>query len=243
MKVSQNISQFVEEFNKLENHLRRKGGYSSYDSIASIISKESINNPVIRQYKDDLDSFRELRNALTHQQGVYAEPFAEPYPATVQRLVKIANNIANPPKASSVAVKQVASVRREDNLLDALRMMRDSGFSTLPVIDDGVVEAVLSEYSLLKWYASEASDDGATLVAKQISDISNYLDSPTDIDPNNTYLFVSRNAPLSTIASVFEQAVSDGVRLNAIFVTEHGKASERIQGLITAWDIAIANQM
>lgn len=238
MAVSENITSFIDEFNKLEDYLRRKGKYSSHDTIASIINKEASRNPIIRQYKDDLDSFRELRNALVHQQGIYTEPFAEPYPATVNRLQKISSTIINPPKASSVAVLNLATISYSDSLVSALAIMEENGYSVLPVIEDGVAKDILSEYSILKWVAREAKADGATLIGEKVSDISEFLDKPTMDDANSSYLFLSRNALLNDITLEFEKALKSGARLNAIFVTEHGKPTERLQGIITAWDIA-----
>lgn len=35
----------------------------------------------------------------------------------------------------------------------------------------------------------------------------------------------------------FEQALQEGRRLGAIFVTKSGKSSEPIAGMVTAWDL------
>ena len=40
------------------------------------------------------------------------------------------------------------------------------------------------------------------------------------------------------IAELFQRARTQSKRLGVVFVTAHGKQSERLLGLLTAWDMA-----
>ena len=243
MVESQNITNFIEEFNKFEDYLRREGGYASHDTIATIINREAARNRIIQQHKGDLDSFRELRNALVHQRGVYQEPFAEPYPATIERLKKIINLVINPPTAHDISIKTLAFAQNEASLIDTLATMKEKGYTVMPVLDYGIVQSVLSEYSLLKWISSEAADDGATLVARTVGDINEYLDKPDYADSNASYFFISKSAPSIEAITKFEEAVKGSRRLNAGFVTHSGKPTERVLGIITAWDVVNSSKL
>lgn len=232
-----NITAFREAFNRIDNYLRKRGGYDTWKDFSSILKEQAGRDGNLRPYVDELDTMRELRNILVHQEGVYREPIANPSIATVKRLEAIYQELTNPPTVNGIMIQAVETTELTALLKPTLALMRERCYTILPVMDDARVVAVLSEYSLLKWCAGEIGDDGAVLEARTVGDIEKHLDAPDTHDINAAYQFVARNTPVSKIREIFQQSLKGSTRLNAIFVTQSGKPSEKLLGILTSWDV------
>ena len=236
--MQDNTAKFREAFNKIDKYLHELGDYDSRKEFASVLRDLSRTNSNVRQYMSELDTMRELRNLLVHHEGIWRTPIATPHPSTVDRLNEIYEALTNPPTVASIMIKSVAKTQYQDLLKVALATMGDKGYTILPVVEDDRVVAVLSEYSVLKWCSSELQDDGAALVAVAVNDIEPFLDSPDRQDINAAYQFVPRNLPLAALRDIFRDSFEQEMRLNAVFVTQTGKNSEKLLGIVTSWDLA-----
>lgn len=54
---------------------------------------------------------------------------------------------------------------------------------------------------------------------------------------NEYYLFSSKRTPVFELKKIFTEKFEKGDRVGAIFITENGKQSERLLGIITSWDL------
>ena len=54
------------------------------------------------------------------------------------------------------------------------------------------------------------------------------------------FLFTDRKTPIDELSDLFDEAAQNDQKIGMIFVTEHGKDSEALLGIITAWDVAAA---
>ena len=61
---------------------------------------------------------------------------------------------------------------------------------------------------------------------------------PLDMHESEIFKFVSKDKLLYEVEDMFEEELRDNKRLSVIFITEAGKTTEKILGMITAWDIA-----
>ena len=50
-----------------------------------------------------------------------------------------------------------------------------------------------------------------------------------------------RKATVADVEELFAEEIKDQKRLAAVFITETGKAGEKILGLVTPWDLARDN--
>ena len=54
------------------------------------------------------------------------------------------------------------------------------------------------------------------------------------------FLFTGKETAINELSDIFEEASRDGRKVGMIFVTEHGRDTEKLLGIITAWDVAAA---
>jgi len=121
-----------------------------------------------------------------------------------------------------------------DNVVHVMTTMAKHGYSQAPVLDSGVVIGVFSESTPFSMVASESGvliDRGMT-----IQDCRQFLD--LDRQVNETFLFISRAATWAKVEDLFVSNRENARRVGAVFVTESGNGSEKLLGMITAWDLA-----
>lgn len=70
----------------------------------------------------------------------------------------------------------------------------------------------------------------------QISLFKDFID--IDKNENEYYSFVKKNTLLIEIEEMFQKEFKDNKRLAVVFITETGKKTEKLLGLITVWDLA-----
>lgn len=61
---------------------------------------------------------------------------------------------------------------------------------------------------------------------------------PIEKHGSEFFKFVPRNTLLIDVEEMFQEELHNKKRLSVIFITESGKPTEKILGLITAWDVA-----
>jgi hypothetical protein len=55
---------------------------------------------------------------------------------------------------------------------------------------------------------------------------------------NEYYEFVSRDTTIFEIEEIFTQGLKKLKRISVVYITENGKSSEGLLGMITVWDLA-----
>jgi hypothetical protein len=71
---------------------------------------------------------------------------------------------------------------------------------------------------------------------KTMRDIQKYLD-PITGGKFDQYVFVKKDLDVFSIKDLFDNAIAHKQRLSAVFVTESGKSTQSLLGIITAWDL------
>lgn len=69
-----NADRFLEAFNAIENFLRRNLEARNFVSYFNLIDDMSESNLIVRQYRDQLRLFGNLRNAIIHSERKKARP-------------------------------------------------------------------------------------------------------------------------------------------------------------------------
>ncbi len=189
-----------------------------------------------RGIREELDYIRDVRNLLSHRPKIADCYMVEPSEAMVDLLKKVIDRIERPAIAGNIMVKtdRVLSCSRDDLVLPVLKQMYDKAFSHIPVLDDGRVCGVFSSSVFIRCMTSGIQIDEHTTIKE--------IEKELALDSNNAeqFLFTGRETPIDELSELFEKAENAGRRLGMIFVTEHGRASERMTGIITAWDVAAA---
>jgi predicted transcriptional regulator len=118
-------------------------------------------------------------------------------------------------------------------MLDVMHMMREKGYSYVPIVEHGVVEGVFSENSLFTYFISEnklSLDNHCT-----IDDLDGCIALHNHM--SERFEFVPRDMPAVDVVEMFSKDMMGGKRLAAVFVTQNGKADEKMLGMISSWDV------
>lgn len=81
-------------------------------------------------------------------------------------------------------------------------------------------------------------DDEIVSIDKNVkfSDISKYL--PMNNHRSESFRFIKQNMMVTEIEDMFTKALRESDRIGLVFVTSTGKSTEKLLGIISAWDIA-----
>ena len=89
---------FLAAFTLIEQTLRRKWGEASgRESVRRMVDVLSKTDPAVRRFKDDLEEFSELRNAIVHERISPEYLIAVPLAPAVERIEAIAKALSEPP--------------------------------------------------------------------------------------------------------------------------------------------------
>lgn len=139
----------------------------------------------------------------------------DPRISTLRRVVEVLNQAATEklPTARDLVAKDIASVTSAESVRKAARIMREKGFSQLPVIDQGRPVGILSVTGLVE--RVQQSDDPALLSRTKVAEVMGPAPPVVDAD--------TRFAMLENLLS----------RHDAVLVADGG----RFIGIVTKADI------
>lgn len=232
-----NAQTFLDHYAAIERYLRRLYGTREYhESFLQLIAKAEPKNAVVAYYAADLKEYGELRNAIVHKRvpGDGAI-IAEPHSFVVERMANIRNMIEHPTKAADVMTKPIYTVTTRDLLYPTAQIMFKNVYTHVPVYDGTAFVGVLSESAILRWIGQKLSSEEELHVTHTIGELANWLDQSGN--KFNDYEFMPQTMIVLDVKKRFEHALADGRRLGAIFITKTGKNTEKILGMITAWDL------
>ena len=144
--------------------------------------------------------------------------------------------VRNPKRARNIFIprNKVCCRSMDDYVYPTMIEMRDNVYTHIPILEDDVVVGVFSENTLLSYLI----DDEIVSIDENVkfSDIAKYL--PMDKHTAESFRFVSQNMLLSEVDDIFAEALKNVYRIGLIFVTNSGKSTEKLLGIISAWDVA-----
>ena len=193
-------------------------------------------NPEIKRYSKELLSYGRLRNAIVHNPDSRVQPIAEPHDEVVAKYEALVERMMRPPKAREhwVSRKDITVATASDRLIPIMIEMSERSFSHVPLIRDDVVAGVLSE-----WTPLEIAKDTKELLIEDTQTIDEFSEWTCLKRPTNQQAatFAAKDSTLGDIKEMFRASYEKDIRLGIIFFTEHGKAHEKLLGLLTPWDV------
>ncbi|MCU0667214.1 MAG: CBS domain-containing protein [Patescibacteria group bacterium] len=232
-----NAEIFLEHYGSLERYLRRVyGSKGQFDTFLQLVTKAEKKNAIVANFANDLREYGELRNAIVHNRVPDKNTIiAEPHSFVVDRIIHIRDMIEHPKKVSSVMTKPVFIATTNDLLYPIAKKMINNIYTHIPIYDEhNNFVGVLSETAILRWIGNRVKHNKQLKSERSINEIIDWL----DISGNkfNDYEFIPKNAQVLDVKKRFELALNQGRRLGAIYVTKTGKSTEKIEGVVTAWD-------
>lgn len=228
-----NAQKFSDLYNQLDQAFAKNLGQSDYLAFSQKIRELVHKNPVVRRYKDDLHQLGSLRNAIIHQSknGV---TIAEPHEETVNLLARILQDYQNPKRVIPTFQFDVFCVHSDTPLINLLQEMNAKDFSQAPILDaDGKVVEVISTNTISRWLFSEYKNQLIDLTTAKISDLM------PNIETNGNYALITKNTTVYEAAEIYlRKSREKKSKLDCLIITENGKPTEKLMGIVCIDDIA-----
>ncbi len=220
---NQTVGEFMEVFEKWERYLRvRFKSDSMYRNTREFWDREQARCQKIGVTESDLLGFFNLRNVAVH-----APSFADIEKPAIVKLQRVVNTFSK--KAMDIATPgdQIYKVGLDESVEKIIKIMDEKNFSHVPVVKEDEFIGVFSERTLLSLVAQ-----GIYERSKKVGEIRNLL-----VKAGTEYIFLPLKVDFYRIYQMFQEYISRPQRLKAIFLTDSGKPSSKIKGMITAWDL------
>lgn len=223
---------FLEKYKQLEDIVRYTYKLGEGDSISHYLSGQS----KYKRFADDIRYCQKVRNLLCHEKKVSDSFAVEASASMIDFIDKLIDNIKKRPKCCDIQIKfaDVCWRSLNDTVKDAMTEMRNKLFTHIPILnEDGHVIGVFDENSVFTYIADEeivAIDESLTFadVQKHLSLEGREMES---------FVYVKATSYVDELEEKIESAFNMGKRIGLAFVTASGSNKDKLQGIITPWDI------
>ena len=231
--ANERVDQFLDLYKNLEQLLKQNYANDS-GRYESVITRYE-NSRECGNMKNELAAIREIRNVLQHNPKIGGKYIVVPSDEIIKALTEIIHQVEHPKLAIDYGVKagQIYRTTLDSGLLKVIRVMKERGFSHIPVIEKNLLYGVLSAYTVFEF----VTEQGVQILTEEtkVRAMKSYL--PIEKHKNEYYRFMPKNASFVEADEAFEKRDSKGRRLVAIFITEKGKAGEPILAMLTPWSV------
>lgn len=231
----------IQSFKKFEKIIKCKAIESGIsieeNNLDVLINKLCEKNPLLKRNKDEIDIIRKIRNLNSHNSGREYKYVVCPSPEINNRLEKIINDIENPPMIFNTEMcikrKDICFKTLGDTIWDTIRVMTEKMYTHIPILESEKLIGVFSENTLLDVIKNESGIiiDNNT----KFETILEYLKIKNH--SMEEFEFISRKKNVYEVEEIFKEYFKKNKRIGCVYVTENGKDTENILGMLTAWDI------
>lgn len=229
-----NSTRFLNAFVTIEEYLRQQtadqDGHLGFSQMLRRVGKREKR---VRSLEFDLKEFAQLRNAIIHERAG-DEVIAEPNDLVVEAIEHAAEMITRPPTIFPLFKRQVITIAPQTTLKKSLKIMYSSGISKLPIVNDGRCVGVLSSNTVTRWLGSCVENGTFDLEQTTAEAVLKFTRK------KDRYAFRSRHTDLFSAVALFDEHEHRGQRLHALLITENGKETEKILGIMTVSDLPTA---
>jgi predicted transcriptional regulator len=137
----------------------------------------------------------------------------------------------DPPRVIPEFQRDVVSVSTGSSVSEVVTIAYRHSFSQLPVLDSGSLIAVVTTNSVVRWLGANVTEDIFSLQESTVEDVLKHAEFPDNFE------LVSRDCDVFKVLDLFRSHDEEGRRLDAILITNSGKTSEKMLGIISPWDL------
>ncbi len=228
------INLFFEKFKKLETILSVEVNEAESSSIIEKFEHAIIKDKRLKKFKSDLYSLSKIRNLIAHNEQ---KPFYEITDEAIYTLDTVINLLQNPEIAYGMAAKPIQYRGLDSLVFEGIKLMKEKRFSFLPIVENSKIIGVFSSDVLNHIFSKEKElifDETLTF-----NKIRNYIDLKNHL--NERFAFIKRDEIKAIIENIFIDSYKgngqDDRPIGCAFVTQSGKETESILGIITIWDV------
>lgn len=222
--------EYIELYKKLERITKREYGLGDSDKITGHL----IRDRRFGRFTDNIDYCRRVRNLMSHEEKVDKQFLVDPSDAMIEFISKLIIELENRKKCHQIAVnlKSLYHGSMEDNVSEAMQIMRKENYTHIPILKDGQVVGVFDENAIFNYLA-----DNIVVAVDELTfkDLEEYL----SVDDREliTFEFVKSDSYVEDLIKKFDVNNSLDKRIGMVFLTPGGTRNEKITGIITTWDI------
>ena len=229
--MKDSISIFRDLCNKFEYLVRIKYKVKDEEGAFYILS----NQKEYKKFEKDINLIRKIRNLLSHGEcKIEGKVAIEINENIIEKLKEIISLLENPPLVTSRYISEMFVVDLEEKLEKLIKTMNEKKISHVPVLDkDKKLVGVFSENTIF----SKLSEDEIIEIGKEykVKDYEKYI--KLENHSSEYFDFIKRNEELASAQNLFNKSIKKDKKLVMLFVTENGKKSEKILGILTPWDL------
>lgn len=225
-----NSDRFLQAFNRIEKHLRRKVQEDKFGSFGALVRNVEKRDRTVRRYAVDLHEFADLRNAIVHE-STDSHVIAEPNERTVREIEALALALVKPPEVAPSFIHGVVSLSETASIGEAVALMQERDYSQIPITKQETFHGLLTNNTIVRWLGASVKNDILSLSETSVAEVL------THEEASEGHVFIGRDATLFDVLDAFEHARNTGKVLSALLITHSGKSHEKIVGIVTASDL------
>jgi hypothetical protein len=231
MRIS---DQFLDCYNKIDKYLTDLDDFDFSTTYSQKVIKLAERNSVIRRFKNELLTYGKLRNAIVHNPKIGSEPIAEPHRDILSNLEKIYKEVTNPIKVFPKYKCKILGASNNEYINSIMQEMTLKSFSQFPVFEKDKVIELITTNTISRWLSNILETDGTLIIEQvRIKDLVPFIEFPKN------YKFIAKNTNVYQAYDYFANCIFEEKRnLDVLFITDSGKDSEGLLGIITIEDIA-----
>ncbi|MFB1050153.1 CBS domain-containing protein [Paraliobacillus sp. JSM ZJ581] len=226
-----NADRFIIAFNKIEKFFDKEIAEKKYIPFYRAVQRLRHTNSVVQRYKDDLLEFSELRNAIIHERTETHYAIAEPHDQIVMQIEKIAQELTAPKLVIPTFSKHLYMLDGRDTFEKVLHSIKQTSYSQFPVYRNEQFVGLLTDKQITQWLARNTNKTFETLLNTQILDL---IKSDRDV---RNYVFINQQMTIYEAEDIFLKQLKHKKRLDALLITETGKQTEQLLGMVTTNDL------
>jgi predicted transcriptional regulator len=221
---------FINAYNVIDKLMRRELNTDEHESFTSLLRQFYNKGKLTSNQHSLLHDFASLRNAIVHQRTKKNSYMSVPIEDVVNSIETIGNLLLNPTKVIPKYQADVIKVNEGDSLSLVLSIIKSNDFSQFPVYSSlGQFIGVLTENGIARWLALHTI---AKITMVEFEDHT-VAEAVTVQENRMNFHFIDRNTTLLEAANKF----MNSPELEAILITQNGKSSEHLLGIMTRFDI------
>jgi predicted transcriptional regulator len=228
--MDETSSRYLDAFNAIEKWLRDQTPGSERYDFPNLIDLVSERHHGVRRHASKLKELNRFRNFVVHD---FSQNKAMAVPTTwaADLISAVRRELLSPEPLLSFAAKPVATCQPSDPITLAVTKMRDGKFSQIPVCENSRCLGLLTAETIARWLSAELPVKGGLVEEQPISEVLAHQE-----DPDN-HTFVNRSANVDEALAAFEAFMARGKRLDAVLITQNGRSTEGLLGIVTINDV------
>lgn len=230
-----NSDRFISAYNRIDQEMKNIIHSTDHHSFFRLIDMAKKKSAVIRRHEADLREFGDLRNAIVHHRTSVEYVIAEPHDDVVAKMEEIEQALMHPHSVGETFKRDVLTFQIGDSLSYALKIIRERKFNQFPVFLGSEFRGLVTPVGITAFLASNIKEDTISLRKTTLADILVHENR------RNNHRFISRDTSAYVAEEMFKAELSRGHRLEALLITEDGKPSSELVGIITPFDILKLN--